>query len=219
MTVKDTSGRTLVEVPRAELSLSLYELLLGRIVPRALEIDEPRIRLLRAEDGAVTLDLGSLGEATEEADAPATGDDAAASAGQAEPPMSIARLFRELGRPPQSDLVRARRNRYSQLRLLRVRDAVITVVDRQLGAEWQIPRAEIDLRRREAGGVQGEADISLALGTSMRSSPCAPRWIATGRMCGRSCRRSRPARWPAPRPSWRRWQHSRPPSAPRRIWI
>ena len=164
VTVQDTSGRTLVEVPRAELSLSLYELLLGRIVPRALEIDEPRIRLLRAEDGAVTLDLGSLGEATEEADAPATGDDAAGSNGQAEPPMSIARLFRELGRPPQSDLVRARRNRYSQLRLLRVRDAVITVVDRQLGAEWQIPRAEIDLRRREAGGVQGEADISLALG-------------------------------------------------------
>ena len=42
----DTDGQRRVEIPRAEVSLSLGALLLGRVQPRALELDEPRLTLL-----------------------------------------------------------------------------------------------------------------------------------------------------------------------------
>ncbi len=38
------------------------------------------------------------------------------------------------------------------------------MVDRQLGVTWRAPRAEIDLTRRPEGGVEGTAELSLALG-------------------------------------------------------
>ena len=41
----DTDGQRRVEIPRAEVSLSLGALLLGRVQPRALELDEPRLTL------------------------------------------------------------------------------------------------------------------------------------------------------------------------------
>ena len=53
------------DIPRAELSVSLRALLLGRIVPRTLELDGARLTLIRAADGRLSLDVGSLAETTE----------------------------------------------------------------------------------------------------------------------------------------------------------
>ena len=47
---------------------------------------------------------------------------------------------------------------------MRVHDARVAVVDRQLGVTWRAPHAEIDLTRRPQGGVDGTAELSLALG-------------------------------------------------------
>ena len=58
VTVTDQSGRRRINIPRAEVSISLYELLFGRVVPRAVELDEPQLTLVRAKDGAISLDLG-----------------------------------------------------------------------------------------------------------------------------------------------------------------
>ena len=67
VTVTDQSGRRRINIPRAEVSLSLYELLFGRVVPRAVELDEPQLTLVRAADGALSLDLGSLADSGEPA--------------------------------------------------------------------------------------------------------------------------------------------------------
>lgn len=157
VTVTDQTGVRRMDIPRAEVSLSLHELLLGRVQPRAVELDAPRLTLLRSADGTLSLDLGSLAEVTD-----------SGIASPAEPvsgtPTPIAALLAELAQPAASDRDRGRNTLSSQLRLLRIRDARVVVVDRQLGVTWRAPRADIDLARKPQGGVDGSADLSLALG-------------------------------------------------------
>ncbi len=56
--IADATGRQILTVPSAEISLSLYGLLFGRTTLRALEIDQARISLVRTEDGAITVASG-----------------------------------------------------------------------------------------------------------------------------------------------------------------
>ena len=151
----DPSGARRVEIPRAEISLSLLALLRGRVQPRALELDDPRLTLRRARDGAISIDLGSL---TGQTDKPATTNRATDPSG-----APLPELLALLARPAATDRTVAS-GWFSQLRLVRVRDAVVTVVDRRLGVTWQAPQANLDLARRSRGGVDGTADLSLALG-------------------------------------------------------
>ena len=147
VTITDEAGRRRVDIPRAEVSLSLHELLLGRVMPRAVELDEPRLSLVRAADGTLSLGLGSLAEAAgPETATPVTG------------------LLAELARPPASDRGVPRQALFSQLRRVRVRDAQVAIVDRRVGLTMRAPRAEIDLTRRPEGGVTGSADLSLEFG-------------------------------------------------------
>ena len=150
-------GAVIAAIPRAEVSLSPGWLLIGRVVPRGVEVDGARLRVLRAEDGGLQLDLGTLGEAAEP-EAPAV-----APAAQANP---FDALLEDIGRPPGNDRTpgNAVDSRLSQLRRVLIRDADLTVQDRQLGAVWRAPRAEIDLRRSAAGLLSGSADMLLALG-------------------------------------------------------
>jgi hypothetical protein len=161
ITATDAAGHTIMSVPRAEVSLSVAELALGRIRPRAISVDGARLRVVRAADGGLSLDLGSLADAPENA-AEAVGDHATAAAPASDNPANS--LFAELSRPAQSDRSSPRASRLSQLRRVRIKDAQVTVIDRQLGATWQAPEAQIDIRRLPAGGVEGSADIMLALG-------------------------------------------------------
>src|SRR3954471_23277367 len=62
VTVTDQSGARRMTIPRAEVSLSLHELLLGRLEPRAVELDAPQLTVVRSADGTLNLDLGSLAE-------------------------------------------------------------------------------------------------------------------------------------------------------------
>jgi len=147
VTVTDRAGQRRVDIPRAEVSLSLHELLLGRLMPRAVELDEPRLTLVRAADGTLSLGLGSLAEAA--------GPDAAAP---------VTGLLAELARPPASDRGAPREALFSQLRRVRIRDAQVAIVDRRIGLTLRAPRAEIDLTRQAEGGVTGSADLSLDFG-------------------------------------------------------
>lgn len=152
VTASDASGAPLAAIPRAKVSLSVGWLLLGRLVPRAIEIEGARLRVLRAADGDVTLDLGSLAEVIDPAGAEPAATGAATS------------LLRELSRPPAGDRAIGRRSRWSQLERIRIRDATVGVVDRQLGMTWKIPALGADLRRRAQGGVEGQADASVTVG-------------------------------------------------------
>ncbi|HME23488.1 MAG TPA: AsmA-like C-terminal region-containing protein [Acetobacteraceae bacterium] len=151
--VIDPAGGRRMNIPRAEVSLSIYELLFGRIVPRAVTLEGPQITLVRAADGTLSLDLGSLTEAAD------TGGGAPTE--QATP---VADLLAELARPAGSDLAHSTNALLGQLHLVRVHDARVVVVDRQLGVTWRAPHAEIDLARQPQGGVDGTAELSLAFG-------------------------------------------------------
>jgi hypothetical protein len=156
-TVIDQAGGRRVNIPRAEVSLSLYELMFGRIAPRAVEVDGPQFTLLRASDGTLSLDLGSLAEATDSGE-PTSGGQVATGR------STVAGLLAVLARPPVSDRDRNQNSLFSQLRTVRIRDARVVVIDRQLGVTWQAPQAEINLSRRPQGGVDGTADLSLVFG-------------------------------------------------------
>ena len=150
----DAAGKRIASIPRAEVSLVPHLLLLGRIVPRAIEVDSARLRVTRAADGSVTLDLGSL---PEPAGQPAGAAPAMASG-------VPAGLLRELARPAAGDQPGARSSTWSQLRNVRIRDATIDVTDAQLGATWGLHGLGVDLVRMIEGGVAGRADATLRLG-------------------------------------------------------
>jgi hypothetical protein len=153
VTVTDRSGQRRISIPRAEVSFSFRELLFLRLVPRSVTLESPRLTLVRAADGTLSLDIGSLAEATDTGEPPAPS--------QATP---LADLLAALARPPASDRTRDFDPLLGQLRVVRVHDATVSVADRQLGVTWRAPHAEIDLRRRSEGGVDGTADLSLAIG-------------------------------------------------------
>jgi hypothetical protein len=151
--VLDETGGRLMNIPRAEVSLSLYELLFGRIVPRAVEVDAPQLTLIRAEDGTLSLDLGSLVAAPDGSEPGPSGRMAPA-----------ADLLAELSHPPSNDRARSANALLGQLRRVRIHDARFVVLDRQLGVTWRAPHAEIDFTRRAEGGMDGVGELTLALG-------------------------------------------------------
>ena len=172
VSVGDQTGRQRLDIPRAEVSLSLRALLRGAIQPRAVEMDGPRLTLLRAPDGALSLDLGSLTEASDNGPAASgeptpddqTPDDQTPGYQTGDSQTPIRSLLAELAQPATGDRDHNRNTLSSQLRLLRIRDAQVVVVDRRLGVTWRAPKADIDFARKPQGGVDGSADLSLALG-------------------------------------------------------
>jgi hypothetical protein len=153
VTLADASGARKLAIPRAQLSLSVGHLLVGRVVPRTLDLDGPRLDLVRDEDGGIVLDFGA-------GQAPVGGDAAGQSPGQ---PAPLTEILAELSRPAASDQTTTD-SVFSQLRRVRIRDATVVVTDRQIGAVWRAPQANIVLTRRASGGVDGAASLSLALG-------------------------------------------------------
>jgi len=162
-------------IPNAEISVSLHALLFGRITPRALELDQPRISLVRTTEGAIVVEPSTPApDAGEPAGAPpgqtpsgstpsgiaepSRGPDVAAAAGP------LIALLTELANPPANDNSPTRIGPFSQLRRLRIRGGSVVVADRQLGVTWQAPQVELDLTRGAKGGVAGTADVSLVLG-------------------------------------------------------
>ncbi len=153
VTATASDGRRIMDVPHAQVSVSIAWLLVGKLRPRAIEVDHPRLRVLRAADGSVKLDLGAL-DTTPPDTAPSDSDTA----------TPFADAFSEFGRPAETDRAGLAHSRFSQLRRLRIRDAAVTVVDRQLGLTWSAPSGNVDLSRRPRGGVDGTADITLRVG-------------------------------------------------------
>ncbi len=146
-----TDGTTLAVIPSARVSVSLAWLLLGRLVPRAVEIDGARLHAVRAVDGRISTVLGRVSAEVPTRD---LGPD----------PFGV--LLRELARPAQGDASAGTGmgGRWSQLRRVRIRDAGLMLADRELGVVWLAPQATLDLRRGPDGGVAGLAEITLAVG-------------------------------------------------------
>jgi AsmA-like C-terminal region/Protein of unknown function len=153
-------GHVIDEIPRAAVSVAIAPLLIGRIAPRAVEIDGARLQVLRAKNGALSLGLGLLSQPL----------------GSVEPqpnpaPDPFQTMLAELARPARSDRTPVEADRsaigaihLNELHRVLISDAQLVVVDQQLGATWRAPFAHIDLVRQPRGGVSGTAEIKLALG-------------------------------------------------------
>jgi hypothetical protein len=141
-----------VDLPRAEVSLSLVALLLGRVRPRAVELDGARLTLRRAADGTLSLDLGP----------PPTASNTSAANSAGSP---LPALLAVLARPPTTDRTSSR-NWLGQIRRVRIHDATLAMIDNGLGVTWKAPRVDIDLHRQVQGGVDGTFDLTLGVGNT-----------------------------------------------------
>jgi hypothetical protein len=141
-------------VAAVDLALSPGELLLGRVVPRDVQLDGARLRLLRDRNGTISLDLG----------APAS--DAAPDLAPDRPVPDLAGAMAELSRPTRLNEggVRVAWHEVTQLRSVTLHHAAVSLADRRLGATLDVADAELDLQRRPGGGVTGGGTAALALG-------------------------------------------------------
>ncbi|MGH7056471.1 MAG: DUF3971 domain-containing protein, partial [Acetobacteraceae bacterium] len=146
VTLTSRNGAGLATILQAKVALSPFKLLTGRIVPRRIVIEQPRIVAVRSPKGGLALAFGD--STTRAPPNPST----AGLAGQilaalSVPPGAGARQFREL----------------RQLRTLDIDQARLTVVDQVLGTTWQVRDANLTLERGPAGGLSGAAAITFAL--------------------------------------------------------
>lgn len=144
----DPSGAVRAELPDAAVALAAGAALRGEVLPAVVELRRPTLRLFRAEDGSVAVDLGSL---TEEGAAEPAPPPAGAAAG-------LEALLRQLLAPPSED------GPFAALRRVDIEGGRIVVVDRQLGRSWILDEPEIELRRGEQGGLEGGGRATLRLG-------------------------------------------------------
>jgi hypothetical protein len=153
LTLAAPNGAMLAQIPRAGVQLSFGWLLLGRVVPRVIEIEGAHLELVREADGSLSLGFGPTAE-----------DIGSPGAGR-----EFAHLVDVLGRPRQDDSspIPPRHPRWTQLRRVHVTDADLTIVDRRLGTVWHAVRADLDLRRHRAGGLTAMGALSLAVAGQM----------------------------------------------------
>ncbi len=140
-TVVDAAGQVLVGVPHGEVTLSLSELLRGRIRPKAIEVDGANISLARTNEGAIALNIGSLSEV---ADLAAPGEPGQSRERRTAPPVT----------PPF----------LADLRHLIVRGGSAAIDDQTLAARWVVSRFDLDATRHASGTVDGHGQFDVALG-------------------------------------------------------
>jgi hypothetical protein len=146
--ITGANGVILAQVPQARVTLSIPQLLIGRLVPRFVEIDGASVQLERLANGALRLDLGTPASNVP----PPAGTTAPADPGW---------IVDELARPArQGDNLPW----LSQLHRVRVRGASVSIHDVQFGVLWQAPNAEADFLRLPNGGVSGQAKLDLVAG-------------------------------------------------------
>ncbi len=139
-------GQAFLRVPQVEVSLSIRQLLLGRVVPRAVELRGATLRMVRAADGRVVVDLGDV-----------------MTTGEGGPALTVTEILAELARPLGSDLIHGAAP-LGQLERVLVREAALVLVDRRMATQWRAPAVMFDLRRSRAGGAEVIAEATLVLG-------------------------------------------------------
>jgi hypothetical protein len=138
-----TDGSLLVQLPHARLTLSIGQMLIGRIVPRTVWVKGAVVQMQRRADGSVPAPFGAKSGSK-----PGNTRDRQA-------------ILEELAKP-------ARLGEHlpwlSQLRRVDLRDARVTMRDEKLGVFWQAPHIDLQFARLGGGGVSGQAHIDLAAG-------------------------------------------------------
>ena len=154
VTVIDQAGGRRMNIPRAEVSLSIYALLFGRVVPRAVDV------------GCAAADSGAGGRwhAQPRSRQPDRGGRGRRSRRRRGRQHRLPTCWRSWRVRPAATGRTVRTRCWDSSVVVRIHDARVVVVDRHLGVTWRAPHAEIDLARRPEGGVDGTAELGLAVG-------------------------------------------------------
>ena len=160
ITITDQGGRHLVAAPSAHLTFSLAGLLLGRIVPRAIEVDHARIAVTRDTGGAINLGSDLVG-----GDSPGTGS------------MELGQLREQLSRPASSDYGRSR-GLLDQIQRVHFRDAEVTLRDRETGLVLRTSDMDLDVIRAGTGHVRGMLRAPLSVGDQQAGLTADADWAA-----------------------------------------
>jgi hypothetical protein len=144
--VTDPAGRQLVAAPGAHLTFSLAGLLLGRIIPRTIEVDHAQVAVTREAGGAI--DLGQALAASNSSGAGA---------------VDLRRFREQLSRPASSDHGRTQ-GLFDQIQRVHLRDTEVTLRDRASGLLVGTSNMDIDLARTSRGHVRGLLRAPLQVG-------------------------------------------------------
>ncbi|MBL6455412.1 DUF3971 domain-containing protein [Belnapia sp. T6] len=128
------AGGPQLELPDAAATLSLRALLRGTLAPATISLRGLEVQAILAPDGGIGLDFGGGGD--EE---------------------SLA-LLNDLMRPASD------RSPAAALRRLRLIDGRLNLTEAATGRRWSLEATQLDLRRAEAGGVQGEGSAVFRSG-------------------------------------------------------
>lgn len=140
----NAEGKVVVSVDEAAFGLSKRNLMLGQVVPVALILKNPTLRIVRYEDNGFDIELD---RGVESKAPPATGLKSGES-----PLAKIAGWLSSPGKDPDEPaFLRA-------LRSFEIKGAKVIVDDRQLDMSWTVPQLDIRLERREEG-VHSKARI------------------------------------------------------------
>lgn len=139
---QNNQEHVLARIDDASVSLSLGRLVLGQLRPRVITIDRTLIHVTRGLDGAITFDLGSLVDQTNN-------------------PGSPSLSLRALG------LLGGATGSLADLREVRLHDASIGITDQSaaqnMGRNWRIEGADLDFTRGTQGW-RGTSTLPLELG-------------------------------------------------------
>ncbi|WP_158927439.1 DUF3971 domain-containing protein [Acidisphaera sp. S103] len=157
--ITDPAGHRIVAAPRAHLTFSLAGLLLGRVVPRAIEVDHAQIAVTRDADGAINLGSGLAGGASSDPGA-----------------VELNRLREQLSRPASSDYGRSR-GLLDQIHRVHFRDTAMMVRDRGTGLVVRTADMDLDLIRAEKGHVRGLVRGALRAGDQQAGLTARADWV------------------------------------------
>ena len=143
VSVADPAGRRLVTAPDAHVTFSLAGLLLGRLVPRAIEVDHARIAVTR--DVAGTVSLGSNLESDEQPDTAA---------------FDLRQLRDQLSRPAGTDHDRSW-GLLDQIRRARFVGAAVTLQDRASGLSMQSSDMAVEFVRGTNAHIHGSLQAPI----------------------------------------------------------
>ena len=139
LSVTDPTGRRLVAAPDAHLTFSFAGLMLGRFVPRTIEVDHAHVVLTREASGAVNIGLDADGDNGDTFD------------------------LRQLSRPASTDHGRSH-NILDQIHRAHFLGTQITLRDQASGLEVRTPGMDVDLVRAKDGHIDGNLRAPITAG-------------------------------------------------------
>jgi hypothetical protein len=144
--ITDLAGRSLLAAPDAHVTLSFAGLLLGRVVPRTVEVDHGQVAITRAATGQFNLGFGQGG--AESADAGG---------------FDLEQLRQQLDHPASGDRG-PNRGLLDQLQRAHFRDTVLTLRDRLSGLTMTASGLDVDVIRATTGRIQASIHGRLTVG-------------------------------------------------------